>query len=135
MVLPGSRPRPPHTVPAWWPSRLLRSGSARRPARFALGVAAAAAIVAVGMADPAWAQPADPTLGEVIDRLRLVLVGLLAGLATLFLTVGGVRYLFAGADPGQVEKAKGALRAAAVGYGLAVLAPVLVRLLQYVVGA
>jgi hypothetical protein len=98
-------------------------------------VAAAAAIVVVGVADPAWAQPTDPTLGQVIDRLRLVLVGLLAGLATLFLTVGGVRYLFAGADPGQVEKAKGALRAAAVGYGLAVLAPVLVRLLQYVVGA
>jgi hypothetical protein len=132
MVLPGSQLPPPHAVPA---PRLAGPASTRRPAGFALGVAAAAAIVAVGAAEPAWAQPADPTLGQVIDRLRLVLVGLLAGLATLFLTVGGVRYLFAGADPGQVEKAKAALRAAAVGYGLAVLAPVLVRLLQYVVGA
>lgn len=131
MVLPGSRPRPPHAVP---PPRLAGPASAWRPTGFALRVAAAA-IVAVGLAEPAWAQPADPTLEQVIDRLRLVLVGLLAGLATLFLTVGGVRYLFAGADPGQVEKAKAALRAAAVGYGLAVLAPVLVRLLQYVVGA
>jgi hypothetical protein len=92
-------------------------------------------VLLVAMAEPAWAQPADPTLGQVIDRLRLVLVGLLAGLATLFLTVGGVRYLFAGADPGQVEKAKGALRAAAVGYGLAALAPALTGLLRYVVGA
>ena len=135
MVLTGSRQRPPQAFPASRPPRLPRPASTRRSARFALGVAAAAAIVVVGVADPAWAQPTDPTLGQVIDRLRLVLVGLLAGLATLFLTVGGVRYLFAGADPGQVEKAKGALRAAAVGYGLAVLAPVLVRLLRYVVGA
>jgi hypothetical protein len=135
MVLTGSRQRPRQAVPASRPPRLPRPASTRRSAGFALGVAAAATIVVVGVADPAWAQPADPTLGQVIDRLRLVLVGLLAGLATLFLTVGGVRYLFAGADPGQVEKAKGALRAAAVGYGLAVLAPVLVRLLQYVVGA
>jgi Type IV secretion system pilin len=135
MVLTGSRQRPPQAVSASRPPRLPRPASTRRPAGFALGVVAAAAIVVVGVADPAWAQPIDPTLGQVIDRLRLVLVGLLAGLATLFLTVGGVRYLFAGADPGQVEKAKGALRAAAVGYGLAVLAPVLVRLLQYVVGA
>jgi hypothetical protein len=135
MVLPGSRPRPPQAVPAPRPSGLARSRSARRPAGLALGVAAAASMVVVGVAEPAWAQPTDPTLGQVIDRLRLVLVGLLAGLATLFLTVGGVRYLFAGADPGQVEKAKAALRTAAVGYGLAVLAPVLVRLLQYVVGA
>ena len=132
MVLPGSRPRPPQAVP---PPRLAGPVSARRLVGFALGVAAAAVLVVVGVAEPAWAQPADPTLGQVIDRLRLVLVGLLAGLATLFLTVGGVRYLFAGADPGQVEKAKGALRAAAVGYGLAALAPVLVRLLRYVVGA
>jgi hypothetical protein len=96
---------------------------------------AAAALLTVGLADSALAQTADPALGAVIDRLRMVLVGLLVGLATLFLTLGGVRYLFAGGDPGQVEKAKVTLRSAAIGYGLAALAPVLVRLLRYVVGA
>ena len=95
----------------------------------------AALLLVVGLAAPAVAQAADPTLGQVIDRLRNVLVGLLVGLATLFLTVGGLRYLFAGGDPGQVEKAKVTLRSAAIGYGLAVLAPVLVRLLRYVVGS
>jgi fumarate reductase subunit D len=94
-----------------------------------------ALVLLVGMAGPALAQPADPTLEQVIDRLRSVLVGLLVGLATLFLTVGGVRYLFAGGDPGQVEKAKVTLRSAAIGYGLAALAPALVRLLRFVVGA
>lgn len=100
------------------------------------GIGLGAAMLLVGwLATPALAQTADPTLGQVIDRLRNVLVGLLVGLATLFLTVGGVRYLFAGGDPGQVEKAKVTLRSAAIGYGLAALAPVLVRLLRYVVGS
>jgi hypothetical protein len=61
-------------------------------------------------------------------------VGLLAGLATLFLTVGGLRYMSAAGDPSQVERAKVALRSAAVGYGLAILAPVLVGILKSVVG-
>ena len=99
------------------------------------GMATSAAVLLVGLASPAVAQAADPTLGQVIDRLRTVLVGLLVGLATLLLTVGGVRYLLAGGDPSQVEKAKITLRSAAIGYGLAVLAPVLVRLLRYVVGS
>ena len=98
-------------------------------------IAAAVVVLVVGFAGPALAQTADPALEQVIDRLRAVLVGLLVGLATLFLTVGGLRYLFAGGDPGQVEKAKVTLRSAAIGYGLAALAPALVRLLRYVVGA
>jgi hypothetical protein len=101
-----------------------------------LAVAGALAVVLVALAaTPALAQAADPTLSGVIDRLRNLLVGLLAGLATLFLTVGGVRYLFAGGDPGQVEKAKITLKSAAIGYALAALATPLVGLLKYVVGA
>jgi Type IV secretion system pilin len=117
-----------------WPGLAGRVG---RPGRAGLaGIGIGAAVLLVGwLATPALAQTADPTLEQVIDRLRNVLVGLLVGLATLFLTVGGVRYLFAGGDPGQVEKAKVTLRSAAIGYGLAALAPVLVRLLRYVVGS
>ena len=100
------------------------------------GMAATAAmLLTVGLAAPALAQSVDPALEQVIGRLRTVLVGLLVALATLLLTVGGLRYLFAGGDPGQVEKAKITLRSAAIGYGLAALAPVLVRLLRFVVGA
>jgi hypothetical protein len=113
----------------------LMSGIGRRWLPELSGVAAATVLMVVWLAPSAVAQAADPTLGQVIDRLRTVLVGLLVGLATLLLTVGGVRYLLAGGDPGQVEKAKITLRSAAIGYGLAVLAPVLVRLLRYVVGS
>ncbi|WP_236004474.1 pilin [Nonomuraea antri] len=85
----------------------------------------------------AVAKPGEPpsSLNAVIDNLRNVIVGLLVALATLFLTVGGVRYILAGGDPGEVEAAKKTLRYAALGYGIAVLAPVLVSVLKGIVGA
>jgi len=60
--------------------------------------------------------------------------GILAALATVFLTLGGVRYVLQNGDPGEVEKAKQAFKAAAIGYGLAALAPLVVTLLQSIVG-
>ncbi|WP_237110093.1 pilin [Nonomuraea sp. MG754425] len=75
------------------------------------------------------------SLNKVIDNLRNVIIGLLVALATLFLTVGGVRYILAGGDPGEVESAKKTLRYAALGYGIAVLAPLLVSVLKGIVGA
>jgi hypothetical protein len=42
--------------------------------------------------------------------------------------------MMAGGDPGQMEKAKTALRSAAIGYGVAALAPALFALLRYVLG-
>jgi beta-lactamase regulating signal transducer with metallopeptidase domain len=73
------------------------------------------------------------TLAGVIDNLRLWLLGIIAAVATLFLMVGALRYLAAGGDPGQVEKAKSALKSAAIGYGLALLAPVLITLIATLV--
>jgi hypothetical protein len=93
-----------------------------------VGILVLAAPIAVEAAGP-------PTLGGVIDSLRLWVVGLLAGLATLFLTIGGIRYMTAGGDPGQIERAKSALRSAAIGYALAALSPVLVAILQSIVGS
>ncbi|WP_107498866.1 hypothetical protein [Actinacidiphila yeochonensis] len=79
-----------------------------------------------------WAVADIPT---VISNLQIWILGLLAGLATLFLTFGGVRYLMAGGDPGEIEAAKRALKAAAIGYALALLAPVVVTVLQGIVGS
>jgi hypothetical protein len=101
---------------------------------FAIGlVAVGAVVVVVATAAPAMAQAQAPSLAAVVDRLRNLLVGVLAAAATLFLTIGGLRYMAAGGDPGQIERAKMALRAAAVGYVLAALAPVIVALLSSLV--
>lgn len=77
---------------------------------------------------------ADPTVTGVIDNVRTWLLGILAAIATLFLTIGGVRYLIAGGNPAEVEKAKSAFKSAAIGYCLAILAPVVVTILQSIVG-
>jgi hypothetical protein len=73
-------------------------------------------------------------LPTIVSNLRNWIMGLLAGLATLFLTIGGVRYLMAGGDPSEVERAKAAFRSAAIGYVLAVIAPVVLTILKSIIG-
>jgi hypothetical protein len=99
--------------------------------RLLIAVMCSAALLVV-FATPAFA--ATTTLSGVIDNLRNWIVGILTGVATLFLTIGGLRYLTAGGDPGQVEKAKIALKSAAIGYALAILAPLMVSILASIVG-
>lgn len=94
-------------------------------------VTAAAAVLAGAWAGPAYAVNSLP---EVIEGITSWVVGILALVATLFLTIGGLRYLAAGGDPGEIERAKTALKSAAVGYALAVLAPVLLDILQDILG-
>ena len=104
-----------------------------RHAARAAGSTATAAVLIVTVAGPALAQT-PPSLNQVLDAATAWLVGLLASLATLFLTVGGIRYMAGATDPGEVEKAKTALKAAAIGYALAALAPLAVRILKQIVG-
>ena len=74
------------------------------------------------------------TIPEVIDSLKLWIMGILAAVATLFLVIGGLRYMTAGGDPAQAEQAKGNFKAALLGYALAVLAPVILQVLQGIIG-
>jgi hypothetical protein len=75
------------------------------------------------------------SIKDVLINIRNWLTGLLVALATLMLTYGAVRYLAAGGEPGELEKAKQALKNAGKGYLLAVLAPVVVEILRQFVGA
>jgi type IV secretion system pilin len=75
------------------------------------------------------------SIGQVLDNIRNWIIGILAGLATVFLTIGGARRVMSGGDPVEVERANAALRSAAFGYGLAVLAPLIVQVLKSIVGA
>jgi len=88
-----------------------------------------AAVLAILLAVPAFAAS---DLNTVFDSVRDWVAGLLIALATLFLTVGGVRYLTAQGNPRAVEEAKAGIKAALIGYGLAALAPTLVSILQKV---
>jgi hypothetical protein len=126
----GRAPRHPGRAPA---------SRAQLAARAAALTALAAAAALTGAAQPALAGTAGHVLavasiGQVIANITNWITGILAGLATLFLTIGGLRYLMAGGDPAEVERAKTALRSAAIGYGLAILAPVIVTILKSLVG-
>ncbi|WP_446685013.1 pilin [Kutzneria kofuensis] len=72
---------------------------------------------------------------DVLNNVRNWIMGILAGLATVFLSIGGVRYVMGGGDPGEIEKAKTAFKSAGWGYGLAALAPLVVEILKGIVGA
>jgi putative Mn2+ efflux pump MntP len=73
-------------------------------------------------------------LSQVIDSVRNWVAGLLAGLATLFLMVGGLRYLVAAGNRREMERGKEAMKSAVVGYVLAVMAPLLIDILRRMVG-
>jgi hypothetical protein len=75
------------------------------------------------------------SVGQVLDNIRNWIIGILGGLATLFLTIGAARYLMAGGDPAEVERARAAFRSAGFGYALALLAPLIVQILKSLVGA
>jgi hypothetical protein len=109
-----------------------------RPGPHLRRIAAAAlvcAVLLVAAASPAYAAGGGTqSLQGLISNLTTWLVGILAGVATLFLTIGGLRYLTAGGDPGGVEKAKTALKSAAIGYALAALAPLIVSILASLFG-
>ncbi|WP_338767925.1 pilin [Nocardia vulneris] len=111
---------------------------ALRPIVSALCMAAALLLVA-GSASAAPQEPSvlaiASSLDEVLTNVRNWLIGILAGLATVCLTVAGARYLIGAGDPAETEKAKTAFRAACLGYALAMLAPVIVAVLKSLVGA
>ncbi|WP_018500952.1 pilin [Parafrankia discariae] len=99
-------------------------------------VAGAAAVVTGQQAPPPPAPVSTaPDLDTVLNNARNWLMGILATVATFFFTLGAARYGSAGGDPGEVERAKGAFRNAAIGYSLAVLAPLVLKALRSVVGA
>ena len=92
-------------------------------------VAATALVVTHGTAYAAeiGAVPlAADSIDQVANNIRTWLVGILVAVATLFLTVGGLRLMWANGDPGEAEKGKAALKSAAIGYALALLSPLIV---------
>jgi hypothetical protein len=100
----------------------------------------ATVVLLISVPTAAFADPGTPvylaanSLPTVIANLQKWIMGILAAVATLFLVLAGVYYATAGGDPAQVDKAKAALKNALVGYGLAVLAPILLEVVKGIVG-
>lgn len=110
------------------------SSSRRITAGLYFGFASSSLLAAVALTmlvpDIAWAQEDDPTekIRSVLDNIRNWIVGIAAILVVVMLTIAGVRYLLAN-DPSEAERAKVALKAAAVGFAIILLAPFLVAIL------
>ncbi|GHJ54430.1 hypothetical protein Nm8I071_37370 [Nonomuraea sp. TT08I-71] len=83
-------------------------------------------------AAPAGGGP--KSIAQVISNITGWVMGIIALVATMFLVIGGLRYMAAGGDPAQVEQAKGNVKSALIGYALAVLAPVILQVLQGILG-
>jgi hypothetical protein len=99
--------------------------------------ATATLLLAAGVASaaPPAAPPPTYDLPTVINHLRWWVCGIIGTVATLFLTIGGVRYLMASGDPSEIERAKGSFKSAGIGYALALLAPVIMTILTSIVQA
>ncbi|MDT8916064.1 pilin [Amycolatopsis sp. PS_44_ISF1] len=74
------------------------------------------------------------SVDEVLTNIRNWIMGILAAVAAVFLTIGGLRYVMAAGDPGEIEKAKGSFKSAGIGILLAALAPLVVEILRGIVG-
>lgn len=121
-----------------------RRGAAdgRPPGRRRLRVLVVGGLVVAGLVLTAASASAETThvvalarsVEDVLNNIRNWLMGILALLATVFLTIGGTRYVLANGDPSEVEKAKQAFKSAGFGYVLAALAPLVVEILKGIVG-
>jgi hypothetical protein len=132
---PGSWQRRParsrsHSIPR--PERSYASTACRLPVAHTATLAFLLTTAATAYAAPA-PTPTDK-LNTIIGNITGWVIGILVGVATLFLTIGGLRYLAAGGDPAEVEKAKGSFKSALIGYALAILAPVLLSVVQGWIG-
>lgn len=95
---------------------------------FAVGIALVAALLAPE------AAVAATSLNQVVENLRNWVSGLMVAVGICLLTVAGFRYVISSGDPGQIERAKSALKAALCGFALAALAPAIIAVLQHIVG-
>ena len=74
----------------------------------------------------AFAADTDP-INKVVTNIRRTIMAVIAGYATLCLTIGLLRYT--SGEPGEVERGKAGIRNAIIGYVGAALSPVIVTII------
>ncbi|MDX8143311.1 pilin [Lentzea sp. BCCO 10_0061] len=75
------------------------------------------------------------SVDQVLTNIRNWIMGILAALATVFLSIAFVRRMTGAGDPGEIEKAKTAFRSACWGYLGALSTPLVIEVLKGFVGA
>ncbi|MEV4536287.1 pilin [Asanoa sp. NPDC049518] len=79
------------------------------------------------------APPTPKSIPEVIDGITGWVMAILAAVATMFFVIGALLYMGAGSE-NRTEQAKGYFKRSLQGYALAVLSPVILQILQGILG-
>jgi hypothetical protein len=110
--------------------RLVLIGEATALVLLLSGSAAHAEVMHV-LADTAGLDQAK----TVLDNIRNWVMGILGSIATVFLSIGFVRRIVGAGNPEEQGKAKEAFKAAGIGYAGAALTPLIITILQGIVGS
>jgi hypothetical protein len=78
--------------------------------------------------------PAVNDLPTVIRNARNWFIGILSAVMLFFFTLGAVRYIAAGSDPSETERAKGLMKGSVLGYALGMMASVVLAIVQQIIG-
>jgi type IV secretion system pilin len=114
-----------------WPA----SGPNRASGSRTGGSEAAGGVLAQGQAPGGNSTAAGQRIAGVLDRLRQWVVFFALALASVVFAIGGLRYLLANGDLGEIDAAKRAFKGAVIGYGIAALAQALASILVAIVGS
>jgi hypothetical protein len=78
--------------------------------------------------------PAVNDLPTVIRNARNWFIGILSAVMLFFFTLGAARYIAAGSDPSETERAKGLMKGSVLGYALGMMASVVLAIVQQIIG-
>ena len=81
--------------------------------------------------NPLTFDSVDGVVGSLLDNLR----GIIAGIAVVFIVVGGVMYILSAGDETKMKTAKATITAAVIGFAIALAAPTFLKELRTILGA
>lgn len=113
------------------------NAGARRRWTFVLAVLALTVLLfvaTVGAAHAAGTPQIASSLDDVLNNLRNWVLGIVGSVAIAFFSWGGLKLLLASGDPEEIGKAKNAFKNGGYGLAVALLAPLLVAVLEGILG-
>lgn len=73
-------------------------------------------------------------IGAIFNTIFTFLIGIVGGLAIIFIVIGGIRYILAGGDPKATDAAKNQITAALIGLIVALLSVAIVVIVGNLLG-